>query len=410
VLPPARTRRRRHRRTGRAHAAARIEHDFGCIGEVLLVHPFHGAGELAVFDRDVEFEVAKPARDVQIGRADTRPAAVGDGGLRVQHRAVPFEYADTRFEQRPVARARQCVEQRQIARAGNQQPDVHAVEGCRAQRLHVRSEADEVGVGQPQSLPRHRRDQLVEAVKAGGVRHGGEHPQRRVARLGNLLGLRQLLRGERRADRRPHLGKRLLDAGDAGSAHLDPGVAPRRDPLRGIAEPFAAHAQTCNEADAAVHREHLAMIAREPSQGAGEARRVEGAHFAAGVEQRPPQAPADAQVAQPVIDHLDAHARTRFRRERGDELASDVVVGENVILEGHRVLRRPDRRKPHRVVLAGILEDARGVARHERRAARARQRLPGKQAQRRLRRRIGTAQIHDDRSRIKIMIDLAATR
>jgi hypothetical protein len=87
------------------HAAVRVEHDLRGVLEVAFVHVRELAGDACVLDGDVELVVADPAREIEVGRSHARPAGVRDRRFRVQHRAVPFEDAYVRFEERPVARA-----------------------------------------------------------------------------------------------------------------------------------------------------------------------------------------------------------------------------------------------------------------------------------------------------------------
>ena len=101
-----------------------------------------------------------------------------------------------------------------------------------------------------------------------------------------------------------------------------PGVAPRLQPLRGIAVPFRADAQAADERDLAVDDDRLAMIARQPRQRAVHARRIEAAHFGAGFAQRRP-GPAELGGPEPVVDDADPHALLRLRRQRLDELVPD---------------------------------------------------------------------------------------
>ena len=116
---------------------------------------------------DVELPVAEPALDVQIARADARPAAVGHRRLGVHHRAVPLEDPDAGFEQRAIAGLREPLHDRQVrTAAGHQQPDVDAVGGRRDQRLDVRRRANEIRVGDPEPLAGQGRDELVEAEQA----------------------------------------------------------------------------------------------------------------------------------------------------------------------------------------------------------------------------------------------------
>ena len=119
---------------------------------------------------DVELPVGRPAREVEIGGADARPAPVRHGGLGVQHRAVPLEDADAGLEQRAVARAHDRLQRRHVARAGHEQAHVHAVPRRLAQRLHIGRGGDEIGVGEPELALRRRGDELVDPVGAAACR------------------------------------------------------------------------------------------------------------------------------------------------------------------------------------------------------------------------------------------------
>src|SRR5690242_3260279 len=92
---------------GCTHLAPVIEDDLGRIRQVAQVCVLHLRGERSVFDDRVELAIAQPAGKVEVRRADARPAAVRDGCLRVNHRSVPLEDADPRFEERTVTRPRE---------------------------------------------------------------------------------------------------------------------------------------------------------------------------------------------------------------------------------------------------------------------------------------------------------------
>ena len=150
------------------------QHDLGRVLEVGQIHVLHLVREALVLDRNIEFPVAKPALDVQVARTDPCPLAVGDGGLGVDHRTVPFEDANSRFEQLAITRARHVLHYRQIgAAARHQQPHVDAVV-CRGdERLHVRRGPDEIRVRDPEPLAGQRGDELIETEHPGGRRLRG---------------------------------------------------------------------------------------------------------------------------------------------------------------------------------------------------------------------------------------------
>ena len=57
--------------------------DLGRALQVLLVLLRHFARELLILDRDVELVISQPAREIEVGGADSRPQRIGDGRLRV---------------------------------------------------------------------------------------------------------------------------------------------------------------------------------------------------------------------------------------------------------------------------------------------------------------------------------------
>jgi hypothetical protein len=107
------------------------------MAEVTEVHPLHGSREAFIFDHDVQLVVTDPARDIQIAGAYPRPAAIGDCALGMHHGPVPLVDPDPRFEQRAVSEPRERPEPGEIACPGHEEPDIHAVEGRRAERLDV---------------------------------------------------------------------------------------------------------------------------------------------------------------------------------------------------------------------------------------------------------------------------------
>ena len=253
------------RPSGRAGLAPCVENHLGRVGEILEVHLLHLLPERLVFDHRVELAIAEPARDVQVGRADTRPARVGHCGLRMQHCSVPLEHAHARFDQRTVARARKWLHEHHVGRVGHQQSHVDAVLGRRAQALDVRGRSGVVRVGQPQPLSCKRGDQLVEAEHASGSRGARDDAQCGISRRRDRIH-DALLGGKRRSGQRPDLGERGFNLGDCRPADLDAGVAPRLDVLFRNALPSPADAHARDEADRAVDREHLAMVARQPRE------------------------------------------------------------------------------------------------------------------------------------------------
>ena len=83
-----------------------IQYDFGRVLQILQVHRLHLRGERFVFNDCVQFEIPKPASDIEIRGSNAGPASVSHRGLRVQHGPVPLKHANARFEQRSVPRPR----------------------------------------------------------------------------------------------------------------------------------------------------------------------------------------------------------------------------------------------------------------------------------------------------------------
>ena len=104
----------------------------------------------------------------------------------MHHRAVPLVHADTAFEQRPVTRARERLDQRNIGGTWHQKPNVDAVPCGGPQRFDVRSGPPVIGIAQPQRLARHRRHQLIHPQQSGRIRNGRHHTQRNVASMPGL--------------------------------------------------------------------------------------------------------------------------------------------------------------------------------------------------------------------------------
>jgi hypothetical protein len=74
----------------------------------------------------------------------------------VHHRAVPLEDAHALIEQRAIERALNLHRPADVAVLREQEPDIDAVARRLLQGEHVRPMADEIGVGDPEALPRHR--------------------------------------------------------------------------------------------------------------------------------------------------------------------------------------------------------------------------------------------------------------
>ena len=125
---------------------------------------------------------------------------------------------------------------------------------------------------------------------------------------------------ERFSGGRPGLGKCVFDVLDGGAAHFDAGVAPRLPMPPGIARPPLANAQPGDEADRAIHRDHLAVIAADPAERTVEARRIVAAHIdTAGAQPVPERVRGLSKSSHPVVQqahaaHLRAPSRRAHRR------------------------------------------------------------------------------------------------
>ena len=265
---------------------------------------------------------------------------------------------------------------------GTSMPNVHAIVGRRDERLHVRRRADEVRVGDPQPLPRDRRDELIQPEQARGRRLRADDAQRSVPAAGAAARAGHSSSGKWRTSRSPDFGERRLDVRDGWSVDRDAGVAPGVEALVALAAPpHVGDAEPGDEADAAVHADHLAVIARHPSE-----RRVEpGLVERADVDRRrggaaPRTSTASRSMrAEPVVEQAHAHAASRGRDERVGELAAAAVVAQDVALEVHPLFRRPDGFEPGGIVLLRIAQQLERCC--PRRGARPpRARTPGRRA------------------------------
>ena len=170
---------------------------------------------------------------------------------------------------------------------------------------------------------------------------------------------------------------------DGRSHDLDTRVAPGLDAPARVAFPRFADAKPRDEGDPAVDRDHLAVIAADPSEGGAERRRVEDADLAAGLDQRPEQAEQRTDAApEPVVDDPHLHACTRPRGEQIDEPAARAVAMEDVHLDVHVRLCLADGLFPGRVVLRRVAQDADGVPADQRGAGRAAEHLIGRRPER----------------------------
>ncbi len=245
------------------------------------------------------------------------------------------------------------------------------------ERLQIRRRPDEVRVGDPQPLAGDRRDQLIEAEHAGRGRLRGNHTKRGGASRCDRAGRHYFVRWQRRAGRRPDVGKRALDVGHRRAPDGHAGVAPGIRAVAAVSTaPHVADAESGHEADASVHTEHLAMVARHPPERRIETGLVEGAHVGAGAAQARPEHPGGGgERAGPVIDDTDLDAALRGGHQRGRKLPPALVVMNDVALEVDPAFGGANRLEPRGVVLFGIPEEADLVSFDQRRTGRPRKRL-----------------------------------
>jgi hypothetical protein len=362
---------------GRPHAAPPVQHHLAGAREVLQVLLLHRGAEALVFHDHVQLAVAEPARDVEVGRADARPAPVRHRGLGVDHGPVPLEHLDAALEQRAIARPRDGLHDPHVAAAsGHQQAHVDAVLGGRAQRLHVGARARVIGIREPEPPSRERGHELVETEQPGGSRRRGDDADGHLAHGRELS--RKVRLGQLRAAGRPRVGERSSHGGHGWAAQLHAGVAPGRHAARGVAFPHAAHAQPGYERHLAVHDQALPVVAAQPAEGVVEARRVVAAHVdAVRAETLPEPARGVSDGAHPVVHQANRNARSRLLRERFQEALAHRVLVEDVALEMDGAARTGDGVEPGRVVLSRVAEQANGVARNRLRSGGARERVLG---------------------------------
>src|SRR5690606_6566743 len=231
------------------------------------------------------------------------------------------------------------------------------------QRLHVAGDAGEVCVSEPETLARCAGDHLIEPHQArtpGLARH---YPKGHAAGRRDLGPSRPVLSRYGITSRLPHSPERPLHVGYRRTAELHAPLAPCREALPCVADPCAPHTETCNEADAAVHAQHLAMIAVEPAEWLGEAGRVEAANLHAALAQTSPEGAAGfAECAHPVVQHAHVHSFLRLPQQRIREFRSSLIVVDDVALEVDPPLRGGYGFEPRRIVLGCISKQAHVIA------------------------------------------------
>src|SRR6185312_5718218 len=158
------------------------------------------------------------------------------------------------------------------------------------------------------------------------------------------------------------------------SADDKTGVAPGIEAAR--ADPHPSDAQTRDEADDAVHGNHLAVVSTDPAERTIESRRVVAADLDTCAPQSIPEAARRlAEPAHPVVQQPHLHAFGGLADQRVGEPPALIVLVNDVHLEVNRALRAGDRFEPGGIVLFGVPQDLDAVAVAERRAGRARERL-----------------------------------
>ena len=329
------------RRPRRAHAGALAQHDLRGARQVLEVLLLHRAREGFVLDHDVQLAVADPARDVQVGRAHARPAAVGDRGLRVHHRPVPLEDAHAGLEQRRGSRRARaaCTTRMSLPRPGHEQAHVDAVLRRRAQRLHVgawcrrsrRRSATACGARAPPRAGRGGSRPVVPGVAGHDAqrdvaRRGAERSSRDAARRPGAARRRRAQCRRRRARRRPRRGRASRRRCRATARGRVAGRRPTRWPDAQAGDegrPRRRPPGTCGG------RGSASRAARRAAAGCSSAprrrRRAAASRSARdGVAER----------AQPVVDErARARPRAPSRDERLGEALADRVVAQDVGLE-----------------------------------------------------------------------------
>ena len=337
-------------------------------------------GDRLVLDDDVELTVAHPAGDVEIRRADARPSSVRDGRLGVQHRAVPLEDPHAGLEERPIARAREGSQDRNVRRARNEQPDVHAVPRGRSQRLHVQRRArrnmrrSSTTCGGPSPQRADRRETCPPCTERS--------PQRAAARLpaGRCRSGIGSSDGSGVAGGRPGFRKRTLDVGHGRPAHHESRCRARDRARVRIADPHLADAKTGHERDGAVDGDHLAVIPTHPSERTIEPGRVVASDLDAARAQPVPEAARRfAKAAHPVVEEPDRHAVGGLAHQRVGEQPSLIVFVDDVHLEVDRAPGTVDGLEPGRIVLVRVPQDATRDC-HRATVRRTRAKTPGRRA------------------------------
>ncbi len=82
-----------------------IQYDFGRVLQILQVHCLHLRGERFVFDDCVQFEIPKPASDIEIRGSNAGPASSATAVFACSM-GRSTRARERRFEQRSVPRPR----------------------------------------------------------------------------------------------------------------------------------------------------------------------------------------------------------------------------------------------------------------------------------------------------------------
>ena len=215
-----------------------VEYDFGGVLQIVQKDFFQFGHGVGIFDGDVQFAVGIPTRQVQVGAADPRPCAVDEGGFGVQHGAVPLEHAHARVQQLAVLRARHGAYPFDVGGARDEYPHVHAG-GCGVyQCLRVHAGGHEVGIGNPQVVPRQADKVQIQPYGVGVVGRGGQHAGLNVAAGVKCAAFVVFQRGGQGFSLRGQgVGKGGHDVVHRRAVDAQAGVAPRGDAAVRVAFP-----------------------------------------------------------------------------------------------------------------------------------------------------------------------------
>src|SRR5579875_928502 len=341
--------------------------------EVVQIHLLHLAGEQFVFHHHVKLPVSNPTRQIQIGGPHPRPSTIRHRGLGVQHRPIPLKDPHSGFEQWPKAGAGQGADKGNVRRTRYEQPHIHAVRGCGSQGLHVRRSPHKVGISHPDGSPGNGGHKLVKPIDACNARRARHLAEGHLTRRGSGFSiLLKLFRCQGRAASRPRFSKRLIDICDGWPLDFHPSIPPRAYPASWAAHPAAVNAESADKTDATINRNHLAMVAAEPAQGAIKPRRVKTPHFHPRLRKISPEASTRSSARpHPVIEQPDSNAFPRLGREKPSELVPHFILTNDVAFKKNALPGSAYGLKPDRIVLSRVFEDAQAVPMNEWRSSSA---------------------------------------